>query len=184
MTDERQKYIERLVELFFDGGTTTAQERELYDFFDGDLVPEHLWQYKSVFTYFESGIGAEIAELDHEGQGTEAIVPGGGKYRGERIARRDALMRFLLPAMAVASLLALFFFGPSPGETSGGGYESFIVRDGVKITDPEIVMPEVEAVLNIINREMQAYEKLEQFIAEIENSSLPAGVKTNTNTQN
>ncbi|SCY66260.1 hypothetical protein [Flavobacterium caeni] len=43
--------IEQLLEKYFEGETTTAQEKQLQDYFSGD-VPAHLEQYKPMFGYF------------------------------------------------------------------------------------------------------------------------------------
>jgi len=44
--------IEQLLEKYFEGETTLAQEQELRAYFSSDLVAEHLKAYQPMFAYF------------------------------------------------------------------------------------------------------------------------------------
>ncbi|TRX39238.1 hypothetical protein [Flavobacterium restrictum] len=56
--------IERLLEKYFQGETSIAQEKELTNYFSGSDVAQHLEQYKPLFGYFslakEQTISREI----------------------------------------------------------------------------------------------------------------------------
>lgn len=56
------KYIEQLIERYFDCSTTVAEERILKAFFSQNEVPEHLQQYADLFVYEEDE--AAIDALD------------------------------------------------------------------------------------------------------------------------
>ena len=64
MQTEKQKHIEQLLERFFDGQTSNAEEQELYSFFNSSDVPEALKSYQPVFGYFETGIREELNEKE------------------------------------------------------------------------------------------------------------------------
>lgn len=44
--------IEKLIEKYFEGETSIAEEKELKDYFSSSNVAQHLEQYTSVFRYF------------------------------------------------------------------------------------------------------------------------------------
>lgn len=56
------KYIEQLIDRYFEGTTTIAEERILKTFFSQEEVPEHLAVYADVFAYEQSQANAN--ELD------------------------------------------------------------------------------------------------------------------------
>ena len=60
MKSDEYIYIENLLERFFEGETSNAEEQELYAFFARPDLPEHLRGYKPVFGYFETGIAREV----------------------------------------------------------------------------------------------------------------------------
>ncbi|MCD8135955.1 MAG: hypothetical protein LUH01_08405 [Parabacteroides gordonii] len=69
MQTNKQKHIEDLLERFFDGQTSNAEEQELYAFFNSPGVPEALRSYQSVFAYFETGIKEEFSgQTDEAGR--------------------------------------------------------------------------------------------------------------------
>ena len=49
MQSDEYTYIENLLERFFEGETSNAEERELYAFFARPDLPEHLKSYKPLF---------------------------------------------------------------------------------------------------------------------------------------
>jgi len=127
------KRVEELVERFFEGQTSNDEEQELYAFFANENIPEHLLPYRQVFAYFEIGIeeaGNQIAE------------------RKNIQSAQSKKIRFWIGI--AASLLILISFGISHfiREKEFYPYEgSYIVRNGVKITDPKMVNPEIEKTL-------------------------------------
>jgi hypothetical protein len=51
--DRKIKEIERLLDLYYDGLTSTEQEKELRDFFASEDVPIHLEHEKDMFAFFK-----------------------------------------------------------------------------------------------------------------------------------
>ena len=86
------KRIEELLERFFDGETSIAEEKELYQFFKRQDLPENLEQYRSVFAYFESGIAEEVNDL-------EELEP----------AQKKSFVSFIIAGIAIAASFLLFF---------------------------------------------------------------------------
>ena len=52
MESNKNNNIERLLDAYFEGETSLAQERELREYFSGDHVASHLKQYIPMFTAF------------------------------------------------------------------------------------------------------------------------------------
>ena len=77
MQTEKQKHIEQLLERFFDGQTSNAEEQELYSFFNSSDVPEALKSYQPVFGYFETGIREELNEKE-----AKDVIPPGPIWNG------------------------------------------------------------------------------------------------------
>jgi hypothetical protein len=141
---EKYKHIEKLLERFFEGYTSNTEEKQLYDFFAGNDVPEHLQEYKPVFAYFEAGL-EEFCE------------------KKSPVHKMQYKQWILWPGVA-AALLALVLLNPFGYENkSPDPYEgSYIVYNGVRITDLEIIRPELEATLQQV---LQQQEEAERRIA-------------------
>lgn len=139
-------YIENLLERFFEGETTNAEEQELYAFFARPDLPEHLEAYRAVFGYFENGIARETEE-DAPVLKPSRHVP---FYR-----------KWLWIGAAVAASLFLFLFlnkGGNPPEEEFNPYAgSYIIRNGVKTEIPENVARELDKVIQ--QAEKKQYEK-------------------------
>ncbi|WP_016987999.1 hypothetical protein [Flavobacterium sp. ACAM 123] len=54
--------IERVVEKYFDGGTSSEEEKELRKYFASSDVAPHLKQYKPIFGYFSNAAGHELTQ--------------------------------------------------------------------------------------------------------------------------
>ena len=143
------KHIEELIELFFEGATSLEEEKELYIFFSSDTVPQELTQYKQLFTYFESELKQELQAEFHY-QETESIPK--IKLRS-RLPKRTRLLRRLVISSS-AALLLIFISVVSykiASKTNSDSFEpyegSFIIRDGVRITDINKIRPELEEAM-------------------------------------
>ena len=137
------KNIEELIDRFFEGLTSNREEKELYDFFAQENIPEHLYKYKPVFAYFESGIQNE----------NQSVSP---QPKKKRI--------WLWASVAASSLIliGLWFFHPKENQSFDPYEGSYIIRKGVKITDPKVVRPEIERSLYHIAMENEISERMQQ----------------------
>ncbi len=138
-----EKYIEKLVERFLEGETSNEEEKELYSFFRTGEIPDELIPYKAFFAYFETGIAAEL--------GVEK------KKKSRYSLTRSRLLFYssLAASFLILAGVSLFF---SQQEDSFNPYEgSYIVRGGVRITDPDKIGPELEkTVLQAIQKQKEA----------------------------
>jgi len=151
------KKIEELIERFFNGQTSNEEERELYDFFSGENIPEHLLPYRQVFAYFETGIKEE--ESNHQTTGRKNVR----SFRKKKIT---------IWASIAASILILISFGiyHFTRKKEFNPYEgSYIIRNGVKITDPKIVNPEIEKTLLFMQVQEEKNDRLLRQLEAINN---------------
>jgi len=148
---EQYKYIEELIERFLDGATTNAEEKELYAFFTGKDVPAHLEQYKEMFVWFDEGMVQELETVTDPMPNT--------------IRSKNRFRIWGTVAAVAATLVLLMVLRPQSIEPEFDPFEgSYIVRNGVKITDPAIVGPEIETTL------LAAEEQEKQLIYMIYNA--------------
>ncbi len=113
--------IEILLEKYFEGETSSAEERALREYFTSGKVAEHLRVHAPLFLYFEEEIGKE-----------ERIVP---EIKMPR--KRKALLWVSGAAAAVLVLLGigqLYFF---PGQIYCS--DNYVVINGRCYTDPHTV---------------------------------------------
>ena len=145
--------IEELLERFFDGATSNQEERELTTFFSGNAVPQQFLHYKPLFAYFETDLEQELEEQN--------IIPKIKLRR--RLPGKTGLLRRLLTSSAAALLLILICvtsYNTISRSNNFDPYEgSFIIRDGVKITDLAQIRPELEKTMDRVLYKEQLAER-------------------------
>lgn len=140
----KYKHIEDLLERFFDGMTTNEEEQQLYSFFAGSDVPEHLHSYKPVFGYFESGLAEELDHSEEKRDSVKLRLPGRKWWvAGLSIAATLLILLSVSPLLLNESRT----FDPFEG--------SYIIQNGERITDMDQIRPELEVSyqLAILNQE-------------------------------
>lgn len=139
MKTEEHKWIEELLDRFFEGETSNEEERVLYEFFDRPEIPAHLERYRALFGYFESGIALDFSDRPEAGRPAKGIAP----------KRR---IGWVIAACVAASLLLLWLNTPfREPDASFNPYEgSYIERDGIVMTDLKTIQPELEVVLQAV----------------------------------
>jgi len=121
METNNYQHIQELLNRFFEGETTNAEEKELYQFFSSSELPEQFRQYRQMFGFFESGIKEESEEK------SETLT-----IKTSWIKTHHKSLIWGISAIA-ASFLLLFMIGNSMREDHFNPYEgSYIVRNGVK----------------------------------------------------
>lgn len=147
MKEDNNKYIEDLLERFFNGVTTNEEEQELYSYFKSENVSQSLIHYKPVFEYFESGLSEEVQK----------------NVIGNPLQKTKTSKRIIygIVSLVAASILAIFVFRPLLTQTvTSDAYEgSYIIQNGVKSYDEEKIHQEYISVQH----------KMEQKEREIEN---------------
>lgn len=128
--------IEDLIERFFQGITSNEEEKELYKFFSQENIPAHLTKYKPVFEYFNEGIIEDAEEKDDV-----------RKLHVENIfdkKRKKIVYTIYGIAAAVMCLLSIHFILDNNTHEFEPFEGSYIVRNGVRITDMDIIRHELE----------------------------------------
>lgn len=146
MKADEYTYIENLLERFFEGETTNAEEQELYAFFARPDLPEHLETYRPMFGFFETGIVREV-EAEQELSTPVRKIP---------FWKRGIWMGIA----AAASVLLFLFLNKWDGgkEDAFNPYAgSYIIRNGVKTEIPEEMARELDKVIR--ETEKKQYEK-------------------------
>jgi hypothetical protein len=153
MMEKENKYIESLLERFFEGQTSNEEERQLYRFFEQETIPDELAQYKPVIKYFESGLADELDVNKTQPTGIKKVHPAG-------LAKKQWLV---WGSVAASALLVLFtsIYVFDRIESADPYAGSYIIRNGVRITDLNLIKPELEAA---IQKSLLIEQDAEQFI--------------------
>ena len=144
-----------LLERFFEGQTSIKEEQELYRFFMRDDIPDELVRYKPLIKYFESGLADELSSSmqpeTHTPKRKRWVVWGG-----------------IAASFLLALCTSLYFLAtreaPDPFEGS------YIIRNGVRITDLKLIRPELEATIQKVLLQEQETERLIEQISKIDDS--------------
>ena len=146
--------IEDLIERFFEGMTSNEEEKELYVFFSQDDIPNHLAKFKPVFEYFNEGIAEDAVEKKK----TRTL------HQEKTSHKRRKQILYTISGIAASILLLLSAHYILNKNTSGfDPYEgSYIVRNGVRITDMDIIRPELEKAYQLAISQQENAELLLQ----------------------
>ena len=121
----KEKEIQQMIERFLNGETTNAEEQMLYDYFAGEDVSPELMQYREMFRWYSAGMP--------EDKGKKRSLP----------------LRRILALAASVLLLVGIGFGIHRYQQQQAEYAlyegSYIIRNGVKITDISKILPELKA---------------------------------------
>lgn len=134
MTD-KYKNIEELIEGFFEGKTSKQEEEILYDYFTSGQYSEHLAKYAPIFDCLKN----DLHLLPRQNENTKPTF-------------RRNLKRFSYTAAIAASVLIAVILIPfSSSKSDLNPFEgSYRIVDGKKITDMDILMPEIEKTLSLV----------------------------------
>ena len=138
--------IEILIEKYFEGETSIAEEKELKAYFSSSDVAQHLEQYKPVFGYFSQA---------KQEQFTASIPLKSGKKQ-KRLA-------WLSVAASVLVMLGIGFFAYQ--NTSEPTQENLGVID-----DPEIAFKETQKALALISKHVNTGIESVNYLGEYQQS--------------
>ena len=134
--------IENLVEKYFEGETTIAEEKELQTYFSSEDVAQHLEQYKAMFGYFSSA----------KEQKFEQKIPLQSKKRN---------VAWLSIAASVVVLLGMFTFY---------NYDVNQNQDLGTYDDPQKAFEETQKALNLLSKNVNVGVEGMEYVQEYKNS--------------
>ena len=138
--------IERLIDKYFEGETSIAEEKELKAYFSSSDVAQHLEQYKPVFGYFSQAKQEQFT----------ATISLKSKRKQKRLA-------WLSVAAAVVVMVCIGFFAYQ--NSSEPTQENLGV-----INDPEIAFRETQKALALISRHVNTGIESVNYLGEYQQS--------------
>lgn len=137
--------IEILIEKYFEGETSIAEEKELKAYFSSSDVAQHLEQYKPVFGYFSQAKQEQFT----------ATIP--------LKSKRRKIVAWLSVAASVVVMLGIGFFAYQ--NTSEPTQENLGVID-----DPEIAFRETQKALALISKHVNTGIESVNYLGEYQQS--------------
>ena len=138
--------IEILIEKYFEGETSIAEEKELKAYFSSSDVAQHLEQYKPVFGYFSQAKQEQFT----------ATIP-------LKSGRKQNRLAWLSVAASVVVMLGIGFFAYQ--NTSEPTQENLGVID-----DPEIAFKETQKALALISKHVNTGIESVNYLGEYQQS--------------
>ena len=137
--------VERILEKYFEGETTSAEEKELKDYFASTNVAQHLEHYKPMFGYFSQAKQEQY----------NAVIPLETKKR--------KIASWISIAAAVIVLLGL-------GTFTFMNYNTTTSKDLGTYDDPEVAFRETQKALALISKHVNTGIESVGYINEYEQS--------------
>lgn len=144
------KYIQQLVERYFDGETTLEEEQILRSFFRQENVPAQLKVYQDLFRYEDEAGKMELGD-DFDAKILEAV--GQPVVKARSISLKARLQPFYRAAAIVAIVLTVgnaaqrSFTDSSDEEMTGESYTS-------TFTEPAASLQQVTTAVNMVSEGM------------------------------
>jgi len=138
--------IEKLIEKYFEGETSIAEEKELKAYFSSSDVAQHLEQYKPIFGYFSQAKQEQFT----------ATIPLQSKRKQKRLA-------WISVAASVVVMLGVGLFAYQ--NTSETAQENLGVID-----DPEIAFRETQKALALISKHVNTGIESVNYLGEYQQS--------------
>jgi hypothetical protein len=123
---------------FFEGQTSNEEEKQLYLFFQQEFLPEELEQYRPIIRYFESGLADELG-VQHDPKKQQATK------KLSFVKKRLLIWSSIAASFLIILSSTLFIFRNTDAFDPYQG--SYIIRNGVRITDLNLIKPELEAAI-------------------------------------
>ena len=138
--------IEDILEKYFQGETSIAEEKELTNYFSSSDVAQHLEQYKPMFGYFSQAKQEQFT----------ASIP-------LKSGRKQKRLAWLSVAASVVVMLGIGFFAYQ--NTSEPNQENLGVID-----DPEIAFKETQKALELISKHVNTGIESVNYLGEYQQS--------------
>lgn len=140
------KLIEALLDKYFEGETSIAEEKQLKAYFGSPGVAQHLEQYRPLFGYFEEQ--KQTQQFDK----TIPLKPG----------KRKIYVAWLSVAASVVVMFGMFMFL--------NNNEPSQVHDLGTYNDPEVAFRETQKALNMLSQNVNVGVTGMSYIGEYEKS--------------
>lgn len=154
-----KRKIITLIDKYFEGETSAAEEQELRQYFQQENLPEETREYAPLFRYLHDEATAltVLRELDRQDKKPAAHTP---------VVRRAALpKRLYAVASAAAALLIAALLLYHQRQSVSPLAENCVWVDGQRITDPEIVRQYAETAFRNVQSENDIVDnQLKAFI--------------------
>lgn len=150
MQNDLNEHIQNLMDRFFEGETSNAEEKELYLFFTQKDLPKQFEPYRKMFGFFDSGMADEATKTEVS----------------EKKRKVVSFQKIAWTALAVAASLLLVFVIGSRIQKENNNFNpyegSYMVKNGVRYALSE------DAARSIERKAI----KSEQVACNIENEAL------------
>lgn len=118
------KYIQQILERYWEGRTSLEEENILRTFFSQIDVPEELKQYRSLFLYEQTETKTDVLGSDFDDR-LLAIIGEEATVKAHRVTLKERLTPLFKAAAIVAVILTLgnaaqFSFNTNAADTTGG----------------------------------------------------------------
>lgn len=142
--------MEYLIGKFFEGKTSNDEEKELWLYFSGDNIPDHLEQYREFFLYYNDGLTKEL------GKRNPVLI------RHNRKTERARIRRIITVAAVAAILVFAVIFTFTKSSVDGfEPYEgSYMVINGEKIYDIELIKQQEKEIYEMVAAREKEYRDL------------------------
>ncbi len=140
--------IEKLIDKYFEGETSIAEEKELKNYFSSSDVAQHLEQYKSVFGYFSQA----------QSQQFNATIPLKAKKRTN------------VAWLSIAASVVILFGIGTFMYTKTNDKPSSQLSDLGTYDDPEVALAETQKALELVSEKINVGIGSVSYINEFERS--------------
>lgn len=134
--------IEILIEKYFEGETSTAEEQELRNYFSSSAIATHLKQYQSLFGYF--------SQVKAQNCNSEILLQSKKRYSA-----------WLSIAASVVVLLGI-------GTVTYLNYNNSEQQDLGSYDNPEVALKETQKALALLSENVNVGIKTVQYVEEYE----------------
>lgn len=154
------KYIEQLLERYWQCETSLEEEVQLRAFFSGSNVPHHLLRYKDLFVY------QQLQQEEHLGEDFDARVLAQIEVPVVKAKRLTLVARFMPLFKAAAVVAVVLSLGNAMQHSFFADVKEVAAADtiGKQISAPSVAL----SVENAATREKQLLDSLRRVEKEIE----------------
>ena len=146
------KYIEQLLERYWQCETSLEEEQILCAFFSQKSVPAHLRQYAALFTYSRGEREEQVLGDDFDSRILALTADKPAPVRARAVNMRSRLMPLFKAAAVVAITLTIGNAARiSVGDSRGGRDDINYTGYKDTYTDPAVAYDEVESALELVS---------------------------------